>query len=354
MTTPPTNPEPDPADALDGVGDASPPPEMDLSKERLFEDEPLADEAAPPLAKSAAPLEPTQVKQAGPIFRASLSDALWLLWRRIGGNPVTELGCRDCGYPARHLTKRSCPECGADFMRQGLIDPADTRLGLVALAASWTLVIVIAGFATRPLVAKYVLPTQVQRFVSLDFVDRKPSSDQHRLTLFGERTVTRSPNDNTSLNDSIERMAVYLADKESTPIACDLNLTDSTYAFRPGGKPLFSGFPPKGRLDEDAIANWILFSGIDASRNDLVEHAHMAMAMLAVLRQPSSVALQHSPSGKGVYDHGTIRQIYAERSTQKLVAGYIPLVIMAWAALWTLGIAMLMLLTRAKIPKATV
>jgi hypothetical protein len=321
---------------LAAAGDA--PPEIDLSKERLFENEPPAEETAD---------LPAPERPVGPIFRASLSDAVWLLWRRVSGNPVEELGCRHCGYPARQLTKRACPECGADFMREGLISPTDTRLGLVALALGWTLAILIAAIATRSKLPQFILPAQFHRYASLTFVERGPGESAHRLTLSGEfNSNDRWPDDKAALDDSIKQMVVYLAPKESSPIACDLDLVKSTYSFRDGSKPIFSGYPSKGRLDDDAIATLILFSGFNADRNELEDQSTMAIAMLDVLKRPSSVARAQGSVGSGVNDTKTIRQIYAERSSSHLATQYIPIVFIAWAALWLLGTSLLMWFTR--------
>lgn len=333
-------------DAFDPAADDAPPAELDLSDKPLFDNETAT---APKTENSLEPAPiPVATKPPGPIFRASLIDALWLVWRKASGNPVTEIGCRSCGYPARHLTKLSCPECGADFMSLGLIDPRDSRIGLIALALGWTIAVAVIAFSTRAVVAQQFFPAQIQRFVSLDFVDRNPA-DPHRLTLFGENSVRQWPRDSAALDDSISRMVVYLADKESAPVACDLDLANWSYSFRAGGKPLFSGFPSKGRLDEDAIATWILFSGIEAKRDEVAEHGHMAMATLAVLKQRSSVARQYSPDGYGVYDFGPIRQVYAERSSRRIDPQFAPLLVVGWCAIWFLGIAAMALVTRNRI-----
>lgn len=96
----------------------------------------------------------------GPVIDRGLRDAFWLLRKRLRGQRIEHPSCRRCGYPAIGVQSDSCPECGGQYKKNGIIAPANVRHvpRIVFRLFIWTMLVVPWALLLQPFVEEHVLP----------------------------------------------------------------------------------------------------------------------------------------------------------------------------------------------------
>jgi len=89
--------------------------------------------------------------------------AVAMMARRRPDRRVTQPICGECGYAVEGLPTFTCPECGSDLRKVGIITPrrASRRLGAVGAAVRWTLTLAVAATLITVVLAATLLPNRV-------------------------------------------------------------------------------------------------------------------------------------------------------------------------------------------------
>lgn len=114
------------------------------------------------------------------LFIGALAFIAFAMGRRSKIGSVAAPCCAACRYPVEGLTSLTCPECGSDLRRVGILTPAMRRpIRVWTAIVLWSLLLPIPAFALSGLIASLAVPTRNVHETSWDLLPIAPASFEH-------------------------------------------------------------------------------------------------------------------------------------------------------------------------------
>lgn len=239
--------------------------------------------------------------------------------------------CGGCGYSVIGLNSLTCPECGSDLRRVGIVSAKRPRITLQMIAAMLSLslaIVLMNGLLTPKLIEQ--LPTR--RTISIAKTVQPPPSNA-----YAKAVVAGS---GAWLNQSVKDLPVTIT------MTLNSGATTTINVDTPAGSVRYidpvSRASVHDELTSRALLEWMRKAGVDVDLPGVQAHA----SGLALLAQQVSRSLRFTPNLgdfnggwtiTGVDKHAplgntSIRAIYKASSLTQKEFNYF------WEALWALGI----------------
>ncbi len=207
--------------------------------------------------------------------------------------------CGRCRYPVEGLTSLTCPECGADFRREGILVPGvrpRNRVYVAEMTAAWVLVCVFGSLLTAGFVGMFDF-ARVMQFSRNEVLT--PSSGA--LTSINASVQGTAGANDSAMSAPAEAIVLQTGQTSAvTPLLLEVDLSMRTWQVRPstGAGPVVS----EGRLpvtDAD-VAAWLKATGVSGVNDAATDIAALTTYINSGAKLSSSTALGSVLGGSSV------------------------------------------------------